>query len=47
MTPVEATKTWSRGTSSAPATASTVAATASRPTLPVKAFELPEFTRIA
>ena len=36
-----------RGTPSVAAAASTVARTASRPAPPVKALELPEFTRIA
>ena len=47
ITPVEATKTWSGGTPSAPAVAATVASTAARPFAPVKALALPELTRIA
>ena len=47
MTPVEEVKTRVAGMFSAAATASVMAATEASPTLPVKALELPEFTRMA
>ncbi len=47
MTPVEEEKTRVAGRPRAVATPEVTAATASSPTLPVKALELPEFTMIA
>ena len=47
MTPVEEEKTRETGRPSAVAVAVVTAATASSPTLPVKALEFPEFTMMA